>query len=106
MNSHGLWRIEKGKIWTETNAMSLDQLMQLKKDIERAINSFVTRRLAESRKALEAKAAEFGVSLAEVMGGKPARGVKAAAAAKYALPENAATTWSGRGASRNGLRRH
>ena len=82
---------------TDINAMNLDQLKQLKKDIEKAINSFEARRLAEARKALEAKAAELGVSLAEIMGGKPAKGAKAAVAAKYAHPENPSLTWSGRG---------
>jgi DNA-binding protein H-NS len=82
---------------TDINAMNLDQLKQLKKDIEKAINSFEARRLADARKALEAKAAELGVSLAEIMGGKPAKGAKAAVAAKYAHPENPSLTWSGRG---------
>lgn len=82
---------------TDINAMNLDQLKQLKKDIGKAINSYEARRLADARKALEAKAAELGVSLAEVMGGKPSKGAKAAVAAKYAHPENAAITWSGRG---------
>jgi DNA-binding protein H-NS len=82
---------------TDINAMNLDQLKQLKKDIEKAINSFEARRLADARKSLEAKAAELGVSLAEIMGGKPAKRAKAAVAAKYAHPENAAITWSGRG---------
>lgn len=77
--------------------MNLDQLKQLKKDIEKAINSYEARRLADARKALEAKAAELGVSLSEVMGGKPAKAAKAAVSAKYAHPENAAITWSGRG---------
>jgi DNA-binding protein H-NS len=78
-------------------SMSLDELKKLNKDIEKAINSFEARRLADARKALEAKAAELGVSLAEIMGGKPAKGAKAAVAAKYAHPENPSLTWSGRG---------
>jgi DNA-binding protein H-NS len=78
-------------------SMSLDELKKLNKDIEKAINSFEARRLADARKALEAKAAELGVSLAEILGGKPAKRAKAAVAAKYAHPENAAITWSGRG---------
>ena len=77
--------------------MDLDQLKKLKKDLEKAISSFEARRLAEARKALEAKAAELGVSLAEIMGGKPTKAAKAAVAAKYAHPENASMTWSGRG---------
>jgi DNA-binding protein H-NS len=87
----------KGITMTELNSMSLDQLKILKKDIEKAITSFEARRLAEARKALEAKAAELGMSLAEIMGGKPSKAAKAAVAAKYAHPENASMTWSGRG---------
>lgn len=82
---------------TDINSMDLDQLKKLKKDLEKAISSFEARRLAEARKALEAKAAELGVSLAEIMGGKPTKAAKAAVAAKYAHPENASMTWSGRG---------
>lgn len=82
---------------TELDSLSLDQLKNLKKGIEKAINSYEARRLADARKALEAKAAELGVSLAEILGGKPTKAAKAAVAAKYAHPENAAITWSGRG---------
>jgi DNA-binding protein H-NS len=77
--------------------MNLDQLKQLKKDIEKAINSFEARRLAEARKALEAKAAELGVSLADILGTTPAKRAKAAVAAKYRNPKNPDETWSGRG---------
>jgi DNA-binding protein H-NS len=89
--------LTKGTIVTDLNALSLDQLKKLKKDIEKAINSFEARRIANARQALEAKAAELGVSLAEVLGGKPFKGAKAAVAAKYAHPENPSLTWSGRG---------
>jgi DNA-binding protein H-NS len=77
--------------------MSLSELQKLKKYVERAINSYEARRLAEARKVLEAKAAELGMSLAEIMGGKPSKAAKAAVAAKYVHPENASMTWSGRG---------
>jgi DNA-binding protein H-NS len=82
---------------SELDTMSLSELQKLKKYVERAINSYEARRLAEARKALEAKAAELGMSLAEIMGGKPSKAAKAAVAAKYAHPENASMTWSGRG---------
>lgn len=82
---------------SELDTMSLSELQKLKKDVERAISSYEARRLADARKALEAKAAELGVSLAEVMGSKPAKGAKAAVAAKYRNPKNPEETWSGRG---------
>jgi DNA-binding protein H-NS len=87
----------KGTIVTDWNALSLDQLKKLKKDIDKAITSFEARRISEARKALEAKAAELGVSLAEILGGKPTKSARAPVAAKYAHPENASMTWSGRG---------
>ena len=46
---------------TDINSMDLDQLKKFKKDLEKAISSYEARRLAEARKALEAKAAELGV---------------------------------------------
>lgn len=82
---------------SELDTMSLSELQKLKKDVERAISSYEARRLADARKALEAKAAELGVSLAEVMGSKPAKGAKAAVAAKYRNPKNPEETWTGRG---------
>ena len=97
MNPYALWRNKKDRILTDVNAMNLDQLKKLKKDLEKAISSFEARRMADARKALEAKAAELGVSLAEVMGSKPTKGAKAAVAAKYSNPKKPEETWSGRG---------
>ena len=51
----------KGLIVTDLTALSLDQLKNLQKDIEKAINSFEARRLAHARQELEAKAKELGV---------------------------------------------
>lgn len=82
---------------SDLSTMSLNELQKLKKDVERAINSYEARRLADARKALEAKAAELGVSLAEILGGKPVKGTKAAVAAKYRNPKNPEETWTGRG---------
>ena len=79
---------------TDLNTMNLDQLKQLKKDIDKAIHSFEARRLADARQVLKAKAAELGVSLEEIMGAKD---IKAPVAAKYANPQNQSQTWSGRG---------
>ena len=82
---------------TDLTTMSLDELKRLKKDVDKAISSFEARRIADARKALEAKAAELGVSLSDILGATPAKRAKAAVAAKYAHPENSALTWSGRG---------
>jgi DNA-binding protein H-NS len=81
----------------DLNAMSLTELKSLARNITKAIASFETRKKDEARSALEAKAREFGFSLAELSGG-PAKGSrKAPAAPKYRNPENAGETWSGRG---------
>jgi DNA-binding protein H-NS len=88
---------QKEEIVTDLTTMSLDELKRLKKDVDKAISSFEARRIADARKALEAKAAELGVSLSDILGATPAKRTKAAVAAKYAHPENSALTWSGRG---------
>lgn len=81
----------------DINSMDLKQLKELKKDIEKAISSFEARRLANARRELEAKAAELGVSLSEVLGTKPAKATRAVVTPKYRNPKNPSETWSGRG---------
>jgi DNA-binding protein H-NS len=77
--------------------MSLEELKKLQKDVALAIGNFEARRLAHARRELEAKAAELGVSLSDILGNKPAKGTKAVVAPKYRNPKNPAETWSGRG---------
>jgi DNA-binding protein H-NS len=76
--------------------MNLADLKALQKDLEKAIKTFETRKLAEARTVLEAKARELGVSLEAILGGKPAR-TTSSAAPKYRHPKNSELTWSGRG---------
>jgi len=78
--------------------LSLPQLKTLRRDIEKAIESFETRRLQAARSVLEAKAAELGVSLTEIMalGSKPQR-QRPSGPARFRNPENSDQTWSGRG---------
>ena len=76
--------------------MNLADLKALQKDLEKAIKTFETRKLAEARAVLEAKARELGVSLEAILGGKPVR-TTSSAAPKYRHPENSELTWSGRG---------
>jgi DNA-binding protein H-NS len=76
--------------------MSLDELKQLHKNVQKAIASYEARRIAEARKAIEKVVRELGVSLDEVVGaGSGKRATKASA--KYRHPENPALTWTGRG---------
>lgn len=75
---------------------SLRELKQLKKDVESAIESYHDRQRQQAVAELEAIAREKGFSLAELAGLAKTR-KKPASAAKYAHPDNADLTWSGRG---------
>jgi len=82
-------------------AMSRKELIQLQKDVQKALVDADARDRAEARKAAEKAVAEFGFSLSEISGGsatgKKGKGTKTPAIAKYRNPENAEQTWSGRG---------
>lgn len=80
----------------DLSKLSMDELKQLKKDVEAAIKGFAERRRAEALKAIEAVAKEHGMSVDEIVSGK-GKGRKAKAPAKYANPANPSETWSGRG---------
>lgn len=76
--------------------LSMADLKQLQKEIDKAIASFQVRKKSEARVALEAQAREMGFTLEELLG-RSAAGKRAKAAQKYRNPENADVTWSGRG---------
>lgn len=80
----------------DLSKMSMDELKELRKDVEAAIKGFAERRRAEAMKAIEAVAKEHGMSVDEIVGGK-GKSRKAKAPAKYANPVNPSETWSGRG---------
>ena len=80
------------------DAMNLDELKRLKRDIDKAIANFDQRRKAEAKREVEAKAKEYGYSLAELVeagGGKSSKSIPVAA--KFRNPDNPEQTWSGRG---------
>jgi DNA-binding protein H-NS len=81
----------------DLDAMTLDELKQLRKDIEKALAGYESRKKAEARVALEAKAREMGFTLSEITDAAPSRKKRAPVAAKYAHPDNPSVTWSGRG---------
>ena len=77
------------------NNMTLDELKQIKRDVDKAIASFEARKVSEARRELEARARELGFSLsqfAEAIGSK-----RGSVAPKYRNPENPEQTWTGRG---------
>lgn len=79
----------------DLNSMDRDALSTLKRDVEKALKTLDQRRMAEARIAAEKAAREHGFSLDELNGGKAGKG--AATAPKFANPEDATQTWSGRG---------
>ena len=79
--------------------MSMDDLKALKKDVDKAIAGYVTRKRDEALKEVQAVAKKHGLSVNDLVGGKgKGKGKKKAAApAKYRNPADATQTWSGRG---------
>ncbi|WP_300550182.1 H-NS histone family protein [Roseovarius sp.] len=76
--------------------MSLDELKGLKKDIDKAIDTYENRKKAEARKELEEHAKQLGFKLVELVSDKPMK-TRKPVTAKYQHPENNTITWSGRG---------
>ena len=81
---------------TDLNAMSLDELKKLKKDVDKAIETFREREKIAALAEVEALAREKGFSLPELLktSGRKPRTVNAP---KYVNPDNPEQTWSGRG---------
>ena len=79
--------------------LSLDELKQLRKDVESQIESYTRRKRAEAKKAIEAVAKQHGLSLDEIVSDDKPKGKrrKPKAPAKFANPNNKSETWSGRG---------
>lgn len=79
----------------DLDKLSLKELQALEKDIVNAIVSFEKNKRKEALVAVEAKAKEFGFSLAELTASR--RKQKTALTPKYRHPEEPNKTWSGRG---------
>ncbi|WP_375690394.1 H-NS family nucleoid-associated regulatory protein [Pseudooceanicola sp. LIPI14-2-Ac024] len=79
----------------ELDKLSLDELKQLRKDVDGAIRTFQDRERKRALSALELKAQEMGFSLSELTG--PASKSRKVHPAKYRHPDDATKTWSGRG---------
>ena len=80
----------------DLEGMSLDQLKSHLKDVEKAIAEFAKRKKDEALKEIQAVAKKHGLSIDEIVTGKP-KARKTKAAAKYRNPENPSQEWSGRG---------
>ncbi|OWU84975.1 hypothetical protein ATO6_10795 [Oceanicola sp. 22II-s10i] len=79
----------------DLDALSLDELKQLRKDTDTAIRSYQDRERKKALTALEDKAREMGFSLSELTGNSPKS--RKVHPPKYRDPSDPANTWSGRG---------
>ena len=80
----------------DLNGLSLDELKQLRKDIDKALATLEKRRKQDAQAAARKAVEQFGFSLNEVFGDEAA-GAKPVTAPKYADPANPNKTWTGRG---------
>lgn len=76
--------------------MSRDELVQLRKDIDKTIKALEERQRKEALAAAEAAAKKKGFSLAQLTGTAPKK-PRRSYPPKYRHPENPELTWSGRG---------
>lgn len=81
----------------DLSKLSLAELKALQSNVAKAIASFEDRRRAEALAAMEAAAKEHGFALSELLGAATAPRKRMPARAKYAHPDNASVTWTGRG---------
>lgn len=83
----------------DLSKLDLDELKQLRADVDDAIKDFEGRRKREALAAAEAIAREMGFTLKELVGDAPKSKERKSAtqAPKYRHPENPQVTWTGRG---------
>lgn len=80
----------------DLSKFSMDELKELRRNVDKEIANFDKKKKAEALKAVQAVAKEHGVSLEDLMG-KKAKARGGAAPAKYRNPDDPTQTWSGRG---------
>ena len=81
---------------SELEGMDVKELKKLRRDVDKAIETYEERSRREAMKEVERIAKEHGISVGELIGGKSSR-KKSAPAPKYRHPDNPELTWSGRG---------
>lgn len=87
-----------GKTKFDVEALNLDELKALSKDIEKAIAKRGSENLRKAREAAEAAAKQFGHTLQELLsGGGGKKPSTATGNAKFRNPRASEQTWSGRG---------
>jgi DNA-binding protein H-NS len=75
--------------------MSFKELLEYELKVKKAKAGVQERSRSELRQKLESIAAEAGFKIGDLFGGRGGKGRKVAA--KYANPDDAAETWTGRG---------
>lgn len=80
----------------ELNEMSLKELKELRNAVDKAIVSFEDRKRREVLAEVEDFIKSKGLTIADITTSGPTR-KRSVSQAKYANPENASDTWTGRG---------
>ncbi|WP_084782681.1 H-NS family nucleoid-associated regulatory protein [Roseivivax halodurans] len=78
----------------DLSEMSRDDLVNLEKDVQKALKSYDQRKRTEAMAAAKEAAKEHGFALEELLQDAPS---KPKSLPKFANPENPAETWTGRG---------
>lgn len=81
----------------DLSTMSRMELVELRSNLDAAIQHAEERERSEALRAAEEAAAKYGFSLEEIAATARASAKKGKAAPKYRNPENHEETWSGRG---------
>ena len=84
---------ESGKN-VDPSELDRESLVQLEKDVERALRTYEERKRDQAFREMQAVAEKHGLSLKDLVGRTSGR---TAQPSKYRHPENPALTWSGRG---------
>ena len=85
----------------DLKGMTEKQLLKLKSDVEKRLNTLASTKIEDARKAAEKAAKSYGVDLADILEAptkkrkSPTKGKKVAP--KYKNPDDASQTWTGRG---------
>ncbi len=79
--------------------MSQEELLALKKRVEKALETLEARRKLQAMRAAEEAARQFGFNLSDFsdLPGKPAKGTRSKGVPKFADPEDPSRTWTGKG---------
>ena len=78
----------------DLHQLDREALVRLRKDVDRALQSYDRRKREDALREMEAVAQKHGLSLKELV---QARGTRSVQPPKFRHPKNPALTWTGRG---------